>query len=249
MRRALTAALVLALLLSVALNYALFDRLRSVYRSHQIVRIDPTGERRFEVENRQLAASARSLPRIAWFGDSRIAMWQPELEIENTQSIRRGGRGDTTAELLLRLERDVLRHEPEVVVVEAGVNELKALGVFKTRAPAVVRDCKRNLETIVRRITARGAHAVVLSVFPVGRPDRLLKTVWNEDGRRAIEDVNAHLAALAGPRVTFVDLDPQLSVAGTLNTAYARDALHLNDRGYEAVNRELGRILEAALPD
>ena len=67
--------------------------------------------------------------------------------------INQGHPGDTTADGLLRLEKDVLNNSPRIVLITLGGNDLrKRLG--KTEAFA-------NLEKIIRAIQAKGALVIV----------------------------------------------------------------------------------------
>ena len=67
--------------------------------------------------------------------------------------INAGRRGDTSADGLARLEREVLERNPRLVIVLFGGND------FLRRLP--VSESKKNLAEIVRRIHERGAMVVV----------------------------------------------------------------------------------------
>lgn len=79
--------------------------------------------------------------------------------------VNRGIRGETTAEALVRLDRDVLSLSPSVVLICLGGNDLLQMknveGTF------------RELETIVRRVSAQGAMVVLIGVegFMLVSPD------------------------------------------------------------------------------
>ncbi len=70
------------------------------------------------------------------------------------RAINAGISGDTTEGGLRRIERDVLAHRPQVVVVELGVND-----AFR-QAPR--EDTVANLRAITQRIRAQGAVVVLL---------------------------------------------------------------------------------------
>ena len=70
------------------------------------------------------------------------------------RAINAGISGDTTEGGLGRIERDVLAHQPHVVVVELGVND--AFGQRPREATVA------NLRTITQRIRAQGAAVVLL---------------------------------------------------------------------------------------
>jgi acyl-CoA thioesterase-1 len=75
-------------------------------------------------------------------------------EALGVRAINAGISGDTTEGGLRRIDRDVLAHQPRVVVVELGVND-----AFGQRPPEVT---VANLRTITQRVRAHGAVVVLL---------------------------------------------------------------------------------------
>lgn len=99
---------------------------------------------------------------IVCFGDSLTAgTGAPEgrsypdrlAELLGEPVVNAGVPGDTTASALDRLQRDVLAHDPRIVCITLGGNDLMR------DVPAT--DAFANLETIVRRLQDRGALVVV----------------------------------------------------------------------------------------
>lgn len=70
--------------------------------------------------------------------------------------INAGVDGDTTADALARLQRDVLAHNPRIVIVEFGGND------FRKRVDK--RETFENLDNMVGRIAASGAMVIVLEM-------------------------------------------------------------------------------------
>jgi acyl-CoA thioesterase-1 len=70
--------------------------------------------------------------------------------------INAGRRGDTTAQGLARLERDVLKRNPRLVIVMFGGND------YLRRVP--LSNASKNLEEIVMRIQQQGAMVVLLGI-------------------------------------------------------------------------------------
>jgi len=70
--------------------------------------------------------------------------------------INAGVDGNTTRNALARLERDVLVHNPRIVIVEFGGNDF--------RKKVNKQETFTNLDTIVERITAHGAMVVMLEI-------------------------------------------------------------------------------------
>jgi lysophospholipase L1-like esterase len=243
----LCVGLVVALLASLGLNAVLYRTGLAWYRDGVEVRLDPTREAQFRRANDDLKAPPAGSVRVVFVGDSRIEQWPTLPEPAGCQSVNRGSGGETTTQVALRLERDVLRLRPEVAVVQAGINDLKAAGVLPVPEEEIVANCERNLAAITSRLREGGVRVVLLTVLPVGSVELARRPVWSDATLAAVNRVNERLRGMSGPGVTVVDCDPAMAVNGRMNRAYARDAFHLTPAGYDALARVVTPALEDAL--
>lgn len=140
-------------------------------------------------------------------------------------TIRNAGvSGDTTGAALARLERDVLAHDPRIVIVGLGGND------FLRSVP--IADTERNLRSIIDAIQADGAMVVLLGFrFPS------LQVSYESMYERLAEEKDCLLI----PDV----------MDGILSKPELRsDAIHPNAAGYELlaerVAPQLQRLVEAA---
>lgn len=120
--------------------------------------------------------------------------------------INAGIPGDTTSTALARLERDVLKRSPRIVLITLGGNDLKNR---QDRGQAF-----RNLKTIITAIQGRGALVIVggLDIPVWGR-------VFQEQYRKVCEETGAVLVP-----------DALKGLLG--NPEKMSDAIHPNDAGY-----------------
>lgn len=140
--------------------------------------------------------------------------------------INSGVPGNTTADALNRLEQDVLAHNPRIVMITLGGNDL-------------MRDVPRdnafeNLETIVRRIHQQGA-LVVVGGIDVPLFDRSFD--------EAYEDLQSRTGCLLIPNV----------LKGLIGKHdLMSDRIHPNGDGYKVIARrfhkEIEPYLQATLP-
>jgi lysophospholipase L1-like esterase len=241
--RIAVALLFATLLVSLAINVYLTRSLQQQYARECEVRLDPAGLRDYAKE-RAGAPPAGDRPVLAFFGDSRALMWgTPALEGYDVRNVGVGFQ--TTAQLLLRFDADVPRLKPKVIVIEAGVNDLKTVAVLPARRDEIIADCKKNLATLVERSRATGATVVLTSIFAIGDVPFYRKTSWSDDVAPAVVDVNAYLKSLANEHVLWLDADPVLDDArGKVQPAFQHDFLHVNPAGYGALNEKLAPLVK-----
>jgi lysophospholipase L1-like esterase len=237
----------LALLtVSVCLNIWQAGTMLAWMRWEAQLRLDPAEESLFRKANAELGPPRPGVVRVVFAGDSDIALWDPLPNVPGCELVNRGA-ADTSAQLRLRLEQDVLGLRPGVAVLTVGGNDLESLGKLPGQEQEVIAACKENIRAIVDRLRRRGVAVVLLTITPLGRPPLAGRFLWSDATYAAVAEVNETLRGLAGPGVTVLDCDPVLKVNGERNQAYARDWEHLNADGYRALNRLLEPALAAAI--
>ncbi len=227
---------------SLCLNMILFQRGKSAYTQLQEVRLDPMGNSRFA---EHIAEPAGSGNLVVLFGDSRAVAWSFPITSNRYRFLNRGINNQTTAQILGRLNDDVLRLKPDIVLLQAGVNDLKTVPVFPERRDQIVADCKANLKGIVDLCSKQGRTVILSTIFPVGTPPLERRLFWSADVARAVEEVNGFLASLQASNVLLLDSYSLLcDDQNLIKSEYSKDLLHLNKKGYEVLNIELSEMLE-----
>ncbi len=187
-------------------------------------------------QRRTLFAQRKELDRdgIVFVGDSITQGWRT-LEADFTDLLvrlaNRGISGDTTPNLVYRLQDDVLSLHPRGVVVLIGTNDLGA----DTTPEQVARNCQE----VHRRI--RAAYPRIPMAWCLVMPR------GGENFLPRIRDLNARI-------VEFVHADPNATVCDTFTIlaqengapkpeAFNADLLHLNTTGYLLWREALKPIL------
>jgi len=245
----LVLCLLTALVISLGLNAVFYRTGLAWYRDGVEVRLDPTRDAHFRRANEELSAVGPGEHRIVFIGDSRIEQWPDLPQPAGCQSVNRGSGGETTTQVALRLDRDVIRLHPDVAVVQAGINDLKAVGVVSIPEDEIIAKCERNLHTIVSRLRQSGVRVILITVLPIGPVELARRPVWSNATLTAVERVNETIRGMGCDGVTVVDCDPDMMVNGRMNPNYARDAFHLTPAGYEALARVVTPALYAAIAD
>jgi lysophospholipase L1-like esterase len=239
-------ALSAALVASLCANVYLVDAAYEYFKTTTSVRLDPVGLKVYAPDRATPAAGG---PLIVFFGDSRAVMWPEPATPTGYRILNHGVGKQTTAQILMRVDEDVVRFHPTVVVLEAGVNDLNAIAEFPEHRAEIVADCEANLERIVHRCRQAMATVILVTIFDMGDVPLWRRPFWSKDVAGAVREVNAYLPKLAGERVIVFDVAPALDDnTGTIQKPYQLDYLHLSAAGYSALNRRLIPLL-SALPN
>ncbi len=232
---------VAALVASVAVNIGFVAYLANSGGLKRILlRFDlvqaPSERAGFQVEDE---ARFRLLPNtpaeLVFAGDS-LAADGPWAELYSDVH-NRGIGGERSFGLLGRLD-EILASHPKMVVFLVGSNDLS-----NVIPPAQI---LRNYRAILTRVRdeSPATRVLVLALWPVNPHFKDSPIYTNEH----VKAVNEPLRELVRefPAVRYVDLTDQLADdKGELKAEYTIDGLHLNVRGYLAIDRKLRAALDA----
>ncbi len=182
---------------------------------------------------------------VVLVGDSRAAGWTVDAP-QGVQVINRGVNGATTTQVQRLIERAVVPLNPNVVILQVGVNDFWRVGVFDSSEKAtIIANAQRNIAESVSTLTGAGAHVILTSIFPLGMPP-LSERLWKpSETQAAVKTTNQFLHGLASSTVTIFDTARMLcDSTGRVKPTYLRDYLHLNERGYAALNQALIPLLK-----
>lgn len=195
-----------------------------------------SGFRAKNVERRTLFAERRAQDQnaIVFVGDSITEGWR-SLESDfadlGVKVANRGIGGDTTPNLVHRLQPDVLALNPRAVVLLIGTNDLG-----ENTPPAQIASNIRELHTRIR-----AAHPTIPMAFCLVMPRR------GESYLERIRDLNTRLVELAktDPHATVCDTFTALALpdGSPKPELFNPDRLHLNASGYAAWRAALHPIV------
>jgi len=235
--------LTILLLGSVALNYFLFDQGRWYYTQLNAARLNPLGLDYYDITANQRHRTNPDLIRVVFFGDSRAASW-PSPDLNRFEFLNRGIGSQTTKQALLRFDYHVKPLQPQVIIVQVGINDLKTAPLFPERTESIIVNCEANIQQVVARSTDIGATVVLTTIFPTGKVPLERRPFWSDDVVLAIDEVNSFIRSLEGENVIVFDAFSILADDGRMtNPEYGQDLLHLNAAGYERLNEEIVHIL------
>lgn len=183
---------------------------------------------------------------LVFLGDS-LTQYCEWNELLGRPALNRGIAGDTTADILSRVNAIAALH-PDRVFLMAGTNDALQQVNLETFS--------KNYANIIHRIQQSNSEAIVYvesipPMLPNGSGVR-----WIGQHAAAINEVirsmNERIRTFAdGRSVVYVDLYTDLQRNGELNPDYTVDGCHLNSRGYQVWKERITPItsrLEQGLP-
>ena len=246
--RIAVAGLIALLLVALGLAWYFYQRDRQDYTELQRVRLDPMGSDTvwptlppgyFEDKR----------PVAVMFGDSRAQDWPTGEIMAGYRMVNRGIGGQTTAQVSGRFDLDVAPLDPDVVIIEVGINDLKTIPLFPEDEADIVNRCEANIKGIVAAAYGLRATVVLITIFPTGVVPIERWPVWSDRIPASIVHVNQFIAGQAGKGVVVMDGYSILADAhGQTRAEYSRDTLHINEQGYAALNVELEAVLSTIGP-
>ena len=200
----------------------------------------PTGLAKWEASIQKFEAADKATPPVpggvVFYGSSSIGMWNLPTSFPNMPTLNRGFGGSDMAAAAHFYERVVPQHQPRVVVLYEGDNDLAS----GRKADQILAE----FETLVTKHRAVLPEAKLICLTIKYSPSRAKL-------RLDQEAANALLKARCDqdPHLLFVDLaSTLLDEEGQPQPKYFKpDKLHLNPEGYAVWNAKLRPVIEAAL--
>ena len=228
--------------ISIILNLSLYRKAKYYYLESNSFRLDPIGLNNYPITIDQ--RTNKNQTRVVFFGDSRAFSWISP-EINNYEFINRGIGGQTSLQTSSRFAYHVNSLQPDIIIIQIGINDLKMIGLFPDRRDEIVANCKKNIQRIVEDTRKIGAVAIVTTIFPVGEVPIQRQPFWSDDITKAVKEVNAYIATLAGEKTLIFDAFKLLADnQGIILSEYKDDELHLNTKGYILLNQNLVPLLQ-----
>ncbi len=163
--------------------------------------------------------------RVVFYGDSITDSWPIEKAFPGKPYVNRGISGQTTPQMLVRFQADVVALHPAAVLILAGTNDIAGNTGLSTLG--MIEDNFRSMAAIA---AGNGIHVILASVLPVE------EYPWRPGIEPAgkIRDLNRRLQALCTAHgYTFLDYYAALSTpAGGMKPGTAKDGVHPTPEGY-----------------
>ena len=225
--------LILALLLISSLGANVFFARKTMYYYTLLnaLRLDPL-ELKSHPEHEEISSKTR----VVMVGDSRVQAW-PSIRSSSFETFNRGIHGQTTIQIRDRFEAHVQSLQPNIVVLQLGMNDLKTIGLFPQQKEEILEDCKRNIDIIIEKARKMNAQVILTTIIPAGPIPLIRRPVWSHDIEVSVRDANQHIRNLDKEGVYIFD------VAVLVDDTHYLDALHLEQEAYKKLNLHLEELI------
>jgi len=119
---------------------------------------------RFKEADLALGPPAAGENRVVFMGDSITQGWKldgPQGSFPGKPYVNRGISGQTTPQMVLRFRQDVIKLQPKVVVILAGINDIAG-----NTGPMTLEETEDNLASMAELAAANQIRVVLCSVMP-----------------------------------------------------------------------------------
>ncbi len=129
----------------------------------------------------------------------KLRLLYPDAELE---LVNRGVGGDRTAELLARVQRDVVEEHPDIVVLAVGINDVWHRFLLPGSGRGVtLEEFAANYGRLVEIIKGTGARLLLLQPFALNMDDKARLRPWLGQFNGAIAEIAAR------EKLTLIPLD------------------------------------------
>ena len=193
---------------------------------------------RYHDANGKLAPPAKSDTRVVFMGDSITDSWQnPKFGgfFPGKPYVDRGISGQTTPQMLIRFQPDVIALRPKVVVILAGTNDIAG-----NTGPMSLEAIQDNLMAMADLAKANSIKVVFASVLPISDYDQRDGKPIIRSTQRPPEKIKAlnewMKTYAANNKLTYLDYySAVIDDKGFLRDELSDDGLHPNQKGYEII--------------
>lgn len=197
---------------------------------------------RFREANQKIGDPKAGENRVVFMGNSITAGWinlRPEF-FAGKPYINRGIGGQTTPQMLIRFNQDVIDLKPKAVVILAGIND-----IAHNTGPASLEDIMGNISGMALLAKAHGIKVILSSVLPA------YDFLWRPglEPARKVVDLNKMIKKFAAENDIYY-LDYFTAMADSrpgLKKEYSNDEVHPTVEGYMVMEPLVEKAIETVL--
>lgn len=181
--------------------------------------------KKYEAENKTVKPMKNA---AVLMGDSITEFWKPTSPdfFNKYPLLDRGISGQTTSQMVLRFDQDVIQLKPSTVVILAGIND-----IAENTGPITLEEIFANIKNMVKKAKENNIKVVLCSVLPANN------FYWNKKILPADKVImlNKMINEYATKnKITYVDYySKMVDDKKGLQKIYGEDGVHPNAEGYK----------------
>jgi lysophospholipase L1-like esterase len=197
---------------------------------------------RYKNENAKLELPKTNEKRVVFMGNSITEGWikkDPDF-FSGKPYVNRGISGQTTPQMLLRFQADVIALKPKVVVILAGINDIAG-----NTGPSTLEMIEDNISPMSVLAKSAGIKVILSSVLPA------YDFPWRPGLSPAekVVDLNKWIKNYASKNgfIYLDDYSPMVDDRKGLKAEYTTDGVHPNEKGYKIMEPLVEKAIALAL--
>ena len=197
---------------------------------------------KYALENKNLKTTAKEKKRVVFMGDSITEFWKVfnNSFFVDKPYVNRGISGQTTPQMLLRFQQDVINLKPALVVILAGIND-----IAENTGPITIEAIFRNIVSMAELAKKNKIRVALCSVLPA------YDFAWRSGLQPAekIIKLNTMLVSYAKKnKIVYVDYySVMVDERKGLNKRFSDDGVHPTTAGYKIMEPILEKAIAVAL--
>lgn len=198
--------------------------------------------------NSEVQPPAKNENRVVFIGDSITDGWKLAEYFPNQPYINRGISAQTTQQMLIRMQPDVIAHKPKVVVLLAGTNDIAG-----NTGTVSLEFIEGNIRSIVELAHMNGINVILSSVLPISdynknaKGEAIIRSVQRPpDKILALNQWIKNYCTEKG--LVYLDyFSATVDDKGFLRAELANDGLHPNAEGYKIMQKLAAEAIAKSL--
>lgn len=188
-----------------------------------------------------LKVSNKNYTNYLFLGDSITDYYDLDKYYEGYKVVNSGISGDQTSDILDDLEKRAYVYNPSTIFLLVGTNDY----IHNKKEDETVNNIKEIVEKLNKNLP--NAKIYLESIYPINNTDdsKISKPMVGIRTNDSIKKINSELKKYCNDKnCTYLDMYSLLEDKdGNLNLEYTKEGLHMTDKGYEVITKELKKYM------
>lgn len=176
-----------------------------------------------------------------FLGDSITDYYDLDKYYEGYKVVNSGVSGNQTSDILDDLKKRAYVYNPSTIFLLIGTNDY----IHDKKEDETINNIKEIVDNLNKNLP--NAKIYLESIYPINNTDdkKIFKSVVNVRNNTSIKKINSELKKYCNDKnCTYLDMYSLLEDKdGNLKLEYTKEGLHMSDKGYEVITKELMKYM------